>query len=332
MEPFHPEFASGVLPPVPYPVSLAFGSPVGSFLLAERKPPPFPEPIPAEPGIILNYRQEAWRTAGYELFRWSRFPSILIFDTADYAVQDRLFKRLAFFVEKAGFRGRIASDAEIAHLHAWNAHDYSAGSLALFFEKARRTATRLNDDERGLLEILVANGIVRRSPDSEILPGEGAIISISRESDGMLRNLFMVHECYHGLFFIDEDFRSFAAEVYRNLDTNAATFLRAYFDSMRYDVKDEFLMTNELMAYLLQQPVSLVMKYFGETLPSRVEKDTRRNWVLEKRGEGEIGWPELAESFRKSAMAYDEYVRKRWGLRAGKVSPVYQISRTSAAR
>jgi len=332
MEPFRPDFSSGVLPLIPYPVSLSSASAVSFFILAESKAPPFPEPIPAEPGIILAYRQEAWRNAGYELFRWSRFPSILIFDTADYTAQDRLFKRLAFFVEKAGFRGRIANDAEIAQLHAWNAHDYSAESLALFFEKARTTATRLNDDERGLLEILVENGIVMRTADSELLPGEGAIISISRESDGVLRNLFMVHECYHGLFFMDEDFKRFASGIYRNLDTNAATFLKAYFDSMRYDVKDEFLMTNELMAYLLQQPVSLAIKYFGETLPSRLEKNPRRNQVLEKRGEGEVGWPKLAEAFQKSALAYDEYVRKRWGLRAGKVSPVYQISRTSAAR
>ncbi len=332
MEPFQPDFTSGVLPLDPYPISLTYSSPVTSFLVAEAQPLPFPEPIPAEPGIILSYRKEAWRNGAYELFRWSRFPSILIFDTSDYAAQDRLFKRLAFFVEKAGFRGRIASDAEIAQLHAWNAHDYSAESLARFFEMARKTATRLNADEKELLGILVANGLVRRSSDSTILPGEGAIISISRESDELLRNLFMVHECYHGLFFIDEDFRSFATGIYRNLPPEPLAFLHAYFDSMRYDVKDEYLMTNELMAYLLQQPVSLVTRYFGETLPSRLEKDARRNQMLKERKDGELGWPELAEAFRQGALVYDGYVRKRWGLRAGKVSPVYQISRTRAAR
>jgi len=332
MEPFRPDFASGVLPLVPHPVSLMYSGPVTTLLVAEAQPLPFPEPIPAEPGIILSYRKEAWRNGGFELFRWSRFPSILIFDTSDYTAQDRLFKRLAFFVEKAGFRGRIASDTEIAQLHAWNAHDYSAESLARFFEKARKTATRLNDDEKELLGILVANGIVRRAADSGIVPGEGAIVSISRESDKLLRNLFMVHECYHGLFFIDEDFRRFATGIYRNLPPDAMAFLHAYFDSMRYDVKDDFLMTNELMAYLLQQPVSLVPRYFGETLPSRLEKDVRRNKVLAKRGTGEIGWPALAEAFRQGALAYDGYVSNRWGLRAGKVSPVYQISRTSAAR
>ena len=68
-------------------------------------------PIPADPADILSYRVESWRNSRYEVFSWDAFPEILIFDTANYAVQDRLFKRLAFFVEKTGFRGRLSTDA-----------------------------------------------------------------------------------------------------------------------------------------------------------------------------------------------------------------------------
>jgi len=70
-----------------------FGITISLFSLA---------PIPADPGKILSYPQASWRDKRYEVFRWDVFPQILIFDTANYDVQDQLFKRLAFFVEKAG--------------------------------------------------------------------------------------------------------------------------------------------------------------------------------------------------------------------------------------
>ena len=165
--------------------------------------------------MILSYRREAWRDARYEVFRWERFPSLLIFDTADYAVQERLFKRLAFFVEKAGFRGHLATDADIAALHGWNAHDYRAEDLAAFFEAARKTKFPLNAEETELRRILLASGLIRKAASAEgfITSGEGAIISISRESVDYLRTLFITHEGFHGIFFQDKEFRLFPANA-----------------------------------------------------------------------------------------------------------------------
>ena len=97
------------------------------------------EPITSNPREVLAYPIERWRDSRYEVFSWDDFPEILIFDTSTFAVQDRLFKRLAFFVEKAGFQGRLMTDAQMEGLHGWNAHDYSAESLANFFEAVRRT-------------------------------------------------------------------------------------------------------------------------------------------------------------------------------------------------
>ena len=65
-------------------------------------------PLPVDPGLVLLYDPAQWRSTRYELFSWSRFPEVLIFDTADYEIQSRFFKRLAFYVEKRGFRGRLA--------------------------------------------------------------------------------------------------------------------------------------------------------------------------------------------------------------------------------
>ncbi len=57
-------------------------------------------PIITDPGLILNYPSDVWRTVDYEIFEWDRFDRILFFDTKDYDVQNRFFRRLAFFVEK----------------------------------------------------------------------------------------------------------------------------------------------------------------------------------------------------------------------------------------
>ena len=119
-------------------------------------------PILADPNMIIEWPQSAWRRSDREVFAWDRFPSVLIFDTADYAVQDKLFKRLAFFVEKQGYRGKLLSDAELAPHHAYNAHDYRADSLAEFFEAVRKQNFQLDSDEVELRDILQAEGIIRK--------------------------------------------------------------------------------------------------------------------------------------------------------------------------
>jgi hypothetical protein len=295
------------------------GGSVAAFYLAAAETPPFPEPIPADPGIILEYPQAAWRDARYEIFRWERFPSVLIFDTAAYGVQDSLFKRLCFFTEKKGFRGRVAGDWEIAELHGWNAHDYRAEDLARFFQAAADFP--LSAEERELERLLFDEGIIRRE-GGRILPGEGAVLSISRESAAYLRSLFMAHEGFHGLFFIDEDFREFSRRRWAGLSRPARTFILSYFDYQGYDGEDGYLIVNEFMAHCLQQPVSQVPRYFGETLASRLEASPRRRAALPEKDEDSGSWPELGRAFRIEAEAFSGYVNSRWGLSAGRVRDI----------
>ena len=285
------------------------------------------EPIPSDPGVILSYPIDSWRDKRYEVFRWDIFPEILIFDTATYAVQDRLFKRLAFFVEKAGFRGRLASDAEIAGLHGWNAHDYRAEDLARFFEAARKSNFPLLPEERELELLLLGTGIIRRNAASEIIPGKGAIISLSRESDKTDRGLrprFMAHEGFHGIYFIDEDFRDFSRRRWEIFPAPAKKFLLSFFDFQAYDIKDADLVINEFMAHVLQLPVSQAAWYFGEFQPGRMISTSpwRRSSLPEKEelsAEGRPFWPELAAAFTAEGEAFSRYVNQRWGLAAGRV-------------
>jgi hypothetical protein len=289
-----------------------------SLRLVPGRPRPFPRPIPLDPALILGYPQSSWRREDYEVFRWESFPSLLILDTADYAVQDRLLKRLAFFVEKAGYRGRLAGDGELSGQHGWNAHDYRAEDLARFFEAARLENFPLLREERELEALLLDNRIIRRE-EGRILAGEGGIVSISRESEGYLRSLFMAHEGFHGIFFIDGDFRDFSRRRWEGLSPGARRFILSYFDYQHYDTGDEYLMINEFMAHVLQQPVSRAGSYFGETLASRLDASPWRRAVLPEKDEETGTWPALAQAFLAEARAFDGYVAGRWGLGAGRV-------------
>jgi hypothetical protein len=308
---------SGFFPADPYPI-LVDAPGLELLRLSPEEDRPFPLPVALDPGLVLSYPRNSWRNRNYEVFSWESFPSILIFDTADYAVQDRLFKRLAFFAEKAGYRGRLAGDGEIANQHGWNAHDYRAGDLARFFELARIQDFPLLAEERELEGILLDRGIIRRE-DGEIRAGEGGLISISRESPDYLRSLFMVHEAYHGLFFIDQDFRDFSRSRWDSFHRTAKRFILSYFDYQHYDIKDQYLVVNEFMAHLLQQPVSRAGAYFGETLAGRIDASPWRRTVLPEKDEAAGSWPELARAFRAEAEAFSAYAGQRWGLSAGRV-------------
>ncbi|MDR2516705.1 MAG: hypothetical protein LBC88_04910 [Spirochaetaceae bacterium] len=275
-----------------------------------------------DPALILNYPEELWRDGRFEVFRWDGFPEILIFDTKNYAVQDRLFKRLAFFVEKAGFRGRLASDAELSSLHGWNAHDYRAEDLAAFFTAARQSGFPLSAEERELEALLLDHGVIRYDGAETLVPGRGAVISVSRESPAYLRRRFMVHEAFHGLFFLDEDFRAFSRRRWEQLEDEAQRFLRSFFDFQRYDITDPYLLVNEFMAYCLQQEADQAGAYFGETLARQLDSHPWRGSVLpppEYNRDGGKTWPLLAEIFAREARAFSGYVNRRWGFSAGNV-------------
>ncbi|MDR0387294.1 MAG: hypothetical protein LBH57_04585 [Treponema sp.] len=315
----------------PYPAAASAGSgglPGTAFTVesvAALLPSALKDPIPLDPGVIPVYPRDAWREGRYEVFRWPAFPRILIFDTADYRVQERLFKRLAFFVEKRDFRGRLAGDRELEGLHGWNAHDYRAEDLARFFEAARQEDFPLLDEERELLAVLLHNGIVVRSSSGELRAGAGAVLSISRESPEYLRRRFLVHEGFHGVFFMDEDFREFSRLRWEGLDADAKRVFRSYLDFQRYDLADPYLVVNEFMAYCLQQPVSLAGPYFGGNLPRQLHASSWRHSVLppsEESPGGERSWPSLARAFVREAEAFSAYASRRWGFAAGRISSV----------
>lgn len=271
-------------------------------------------PLSADPLMIIEWPVSAWRNASREIFSWDRFPSILIFDTADYDVQDRYFKRLAFFVEKQGYKGKLWTDDELSRQHAFNAHDYRAESLAAFFELARKDKFALNGEENELLGILLAEGVIRKD-GSAYAPGAGAVLSFSRQSASYLRYMFMAHEGYHGIYFVDPDFRAKVAEVYRSMDARAVGFLESYFtivSSLGYDTTDRYLMENEFMGYLMQQPVDKVAPYFTGTITERFLRYGGDPAMARY-----IAATDAAE-FVRAARELNDYVFARWGICGGR--------------
>ena len=271
--------------------------------------------VRTDPGLIINYNPKNWRVKDYEVFEWDRYPGILLFDILNYDIQNDFFRRLAYFVEKRGYKGQLWSDEVLADKHGYNAHDYSADSLAAFFNKAAEENFPLNKAEQTLKKILIVNGLL--IPDGDFVKaGEGGIVSISQESDIALRTKLLAHEAWHTLFFRDEAFRNFVAAVYYTFDADSRQFLLDFFESqtgLGYDIEDEYLMHNEFMAYILQQGLRYVPEYFvgrANLWSVRVFTPELAQYVRETNAKG----------FEDAAVILNDYVLDVYGIRGGNVA------------
>ena len=229
-----------------------------------------PVAVPADLGTILRLDRSHWRRTDFELYEWSGVPGgatapapVLIFDTADYATQTRLFRRLAFFVEKRGFRGRLLGDEELAGLRGYNAHDYAAPDLARFFTLAQNEGVALNEAEQLLRDVAVTHGIVQPDPAGGWRTGAGAILSISQASYGQLRDLLLRHEALHGLYFTHAAFREAVWGAWQQLTADEQQFWTLLLASINYDVDYPDLVVNEFQSYLLQQGANRVAGFMA---------------------------------------------------------------------
>lgn len=319
VHPFVARLRSGgarlVLPAPLFPAATAsvrLSAPAGFALKAFAASALPPEELElADLGLVLLMPP---REAGadYDLYRWDLLPEVLVFDFRDYAVQDRYLKRLAFFVEKQGFKGRLAADAEIEGLHGWNAHDYRTEDLAAFFQAAREKAFPLSREERELAGLLSARGLVVEK-GGRFEAGKGALISITRESVAYLRRMFLTHESTHALFFADAEYRRFVTEAWASLSREEKWFWKLYFGWMNYDTSNDYLMANEFQAYLAQQPVQKAEEYFTKILPPRL---LEKHPELEPRIEAYM--EEFGPSFAARAAAVEAFLSAKYGILAGR--------------
>jgi hypothetical protein len=248
----------------------------------------------------------------FALFKWDALPSVVVLVFKDYDTQDRYLKRLAFFVEKAGYRGTLQKDEVIEPLHGWNAHDYRPEDLAAFFEKASAVSFPLSIQERSLEKLLIARGILREE-EGKVGPGTGALLSVSLETEQNLRRTLLVHESTHAIFFADEEYRAFVRKIWSSLSDDEKWFWKAYFSWAMYDTGSDYLMANEFQAYLMQQPTSSAMEYFtvrkaDELLAKHPELEARVDAYMKRYG----------ASFEARARDVEAWLARRYGFSAGK--------------
>jgi len=269
------------------------------------------DPIPADIGTMLTYSPEYWRMENFEVFRWNLAPEVFVFVTRDYLGQARLFKRLAFFVEKPGFSGELHRNQAIAHLHGWNAHDYRAEDLARFFQKALEEKFELNPEEEILYRFLITNGVLRMN-DGTILPGAGSVLSISFETPLALRTKFLIHEAFHGLFFTSPRFRIACLDSWRAISPREQEFWKTFFSHRTYNVDNEFLLVNEFMAYLMQQKKEDLDWYFKDFIAQELISAYPRKAEYFREF-----YRDYPDTFLLSAARIEKAAEALFGVRAG---------------
>lgn len=258
--------------------------------------------LPADPSTLLAWPPDRWRTPSHEWFSWAG-TSVLVLVTADYDTQDAFLKRLAFFVEKTGYRGRLVSDSALVPLHGWNAHDYAAPDLARFFSLAAETNFPLSTAELELRDQLVRAGVLVVQGQTWA-PGTGALVGVSAQSPPALRHVLFVHEGFHGLYFTNPDFRAGVKAVWDNLPDGAQTAFRRFLAASQYDPQDEALMINEFQAYVLQRAADEWLPFFRDRVKGAP-------WV---------------PGYLKAARTLDGLVGTLYGLQSGVITRVRPVS------
>jgi hypothetical protein len=272
------------------------------FSVPAATPDILPSPITASLEQILDTGPAAWRTATIEVYRWDLFPDILIMDTVGFAVQDRMFTRLAYFLEKQGWRGKLLGNARLAGRHGWNAHDYGPEGLAAFFSAVKESNFPLNPEEQALRQLALTQGIMT-SARGRFVPGHGGVLSISRSSSAIERRLLLTHESFHGIFFSSASYRNFCLRLWDSLPDAESKFYTSFLDSLGYDTADPTLVVNEFQAYLMQQPLRYAASYF--------ERFTQR---LAETGVASAVEP---SQLVDNARALNEFLLPRFGFGAG---------------
>ncbi len=272
------------------------------------------EAIKTDLGLVVDWNQNNWRHSDYEIFEWENFPKVLIFDFANYRIQNEFLTRMAYFVEKSGYKGTFVSDDFVRNRHGYNAHDYKAKDLAEFFTQAELQNFKLNQSEILLREILLYNGLIVENNSKTFSEGKGAIISISRESPEYLRWRLLAHEAWHGIYFTDENFRNAVAALYNLFDEESLEFIKVYWKTqpgLEYDINDEYLMQNEFMAYIMQNssPKNYFLELANRPSVNRIEGDLA-SYIRSTQ----------AQAFEEAGNFLNDYVFDNWGLACGRVS------------
>ncbi|NNM67738.1 MAG: hypothetical protein HKM06_07000 [Spirochaetales bacterium] len=269
---------------------------------------PVDDPVRTDLETALGWPNRLWAHPDHQWFLWQNRPNILILISENYAVQSDFFKRLAFFVEKKGFRGQILPNRELRGLHGWNAHDYAPEALARFFNLAADQKMPLLPQEVELRGRLVRQGLLLDDGHSRWIAGQGALLGVSLESEPDLRAFLLTHEAFHGLYYTSSAYRSYARKIWNGLSEQAQDAFREFLSLAGYDSSWEELMLNEFQAYSLQQPPSDWHNFFaGKVIARGAAQDSPQQKII------------LEQEFTAAATLLNQEVQRLFGVSAGNV-------------
>ena len=293
-------------------VALAFFAISGGFAQA---------PITADLSRIVADMNGSLGRGPFRVYRWDRFPSILIFDMVDFQTQNRMFSRLAFYLEKISFRGRLLTNAELEGKHGWNAHDYGAEGLAAFFNAAASADLTLNPEEYLLENITLREGILVRQGGT-LTPGRAAFCRFAGNrrytsagfcspTSPTMESFSLPRRIVDSVSLCGTPPAPMSAALWWHCFACSATI-----PPYRY------LAVNEFQAYLLQQPSNMAGSYFkrvaallqdpsnappiGRVLPQLLKSERRLETFLKD---------EVRYGRRRGLFDGDEWKMRRSSLR-----------------
>ena len=216
-----------------------------------------PEPPPALSltEIILH------RSAEPQALRWAANPLVWVLDFPSLELQGRAMNRVAALLEKSRTpRDRVLGDEALAGAIAadnrsasnwYYGHNYRASDMARFFEWAARDGVTLNPLELWVREQVELAQRVDRSRDAAIL----TLPALGPHVDAAMRFAILRHELGHGQFFTLPFFAAHVMRVWERGFTEAERgAFRRFLGAEGYDTRQEEMMANEAMAYLLYTP------------------------------------------------------------------------------
>jgi hypothetical protein len=243
----------------------------------------------ADLGTIYAFSRLAVDLEDYRVFAWSGRPEIKIFVFEDFTSQAAFFKRLAFFVEKRGYKGKLLRNDQLAGLHGWNAHNYRPVDLAEFFNQVKSEGLSLNPEELELRSTLMDWGIILEA-DQGYQPGQGAILSIAKRSSPVWRQLLLKHEFVHGIYFVSPVFEEKVTEIWGQTPDTFKTLWSSFLAWASYDSSWDYLVINELAGYLLSYEDPEALNEYMQVLLNRA---LRRNPELNNDASRSLWWETL---------------------------------------
>ncbi|MDB5377077.1 MAG: hypothetical protein JWR00_1523, partial [Rubritepida sp.] len=218
-------------------------------------PPPEGPPASSTDEILANRAVEPMA------MRWAPNPLVWVLDFPNLELQGRAMNRMAALLEKARTpRDRVLGDEALAGAitadgrtsSTWYfGHNYRASDLARFFQWAERDGVTLNPLELWVRKLVELARQVDRSRDAAIL----TLPALGPHVDAAMRAAILRHELGHGQFFTLPFFAAHVMRIWeRGLSEAERDTIRRFLGDEGYDTKQEEVMANEAMAYLLYTP------------------------------------------------------------------------------